>query len=129
MRSVKLLPFIVAVCAALVPGSGCTRVAQSSSSTYNDLLALFADWRDFESPPLLNGAPDYTVTQFAARDDEFRALEKRLDTFGINNWPIPEQVDWYLVRAEMNGYDFNTRILKPWARDPAFYKTLWTVTL
>ncbi len=101
-------------------------MAQSSSSDYNDLLALFADWRDFESPPLLNGAPDYTVTQFAARDDEFRALEKRLTAFETNGWPIPEQVDWYLVRAEMNGYDFNTRILKPWARDPAFYKTVWT---
>ncbi|MGB5688515.1 MAG: hypothetical protein WBM45_04520, partial [Woeseiaceae bacterium] len=101
-------------------------MAQSSSSDYGDLLALFADWRDFESPPLLNGAPDYTVAQFAARDDEFRALEQRLTAFGINDWPIPEQVDWYLVRAEMNGYDFNTRILKPWARDPAFYKTLWT---
>ena len=101
-------------------------MAQSSSSNYNDLLALFADWRDFESPPLLNGAPDYTETQFAARDAGFRALEKRLSAFGINDWPIPEQVDWYLVRAEMNGYDFNTRVLKPWARDPAFYKTVWT---
>ena len=26
----------------------------------------------------------------------------------------------------MNGYDFNRRILKPWQRDPAFYKSLWT---
>ncbi|MGB5629143.1 MAG: hypothetical protein WBM57_07235, partial [Woeseiaceae bacterium] len=126
MRFATSYALLLTVCAALVPGSGSTSVAQSSSSDYGDLLALFADWRDFESPPLLNGAPDYTVAQFAARDDEFRALEQRLTAFGINDWPIPEQVDWYLVRAEMNGYDFNTRILKPWARDPAFYKTLWT---
>jgi hypothetical protein len=26
----------------------------------------------------------------------------------------------------MNGYDFNHRILQPWVRDPAFYKSLWT---
>jgi hypothetical protein len=126
MRSAKPLPFIVTVCAILAFGSGCSRAAEPASSAYTDLLALFADWRDFESPPLLDGAPDYTVAQFAARDDEFRALEKRLDAFEIDNWPIPEQVDWYLVRAEMNGYDFNQRILKPWARDPAFYKTVWT---
>ena len=126
MRSAKLLPFIVTVCAILVLGSGCSRAAEPASLSYTDLLALFADWRDFESPPLLDGAPDYTVAQFVARDDEFRALEKRLDAFEIDNWPIPEQVDWYLVRAEMNGYDFNQRILKPWARDPAFYKTVWT---
>ena len=26
----------------------------------------------------------------------------------------------------MNGYDFNMRVLRPWARDPAFYSSVWT---
>ena len=26
----------------------------------------------------------------------------------------------------MNGYDFNRQVLKPWQRDPAFYKLLYT---
>ena len=25
----------------------------------------------------------------------------------------------------MNGYNFNHNILKPWVRDPAFYKVIW----
>ena len=25
----------------------------------------------------------------------------------------------------MNGYDFNQRVLRPWERDPAFYKSIW----
>ena len=25
----------------------------------------------------------------------------------------------------MNGFDFNDRVLKPWARDPAFYQSVW----
>ncbi len=25
----------------------------------------------------------------------------------------------------MNGFDFNHRVLKPWARDPAFYQSIW----
>ena len=91
-----------------------------------DLLELFADWREFESPPPLDGAPDYTVEQFAARHDDFLVLRERLQAFEIDDWPIPQQVDWHLVRAEMNGYDFNRRVLQPWARDPAFYKTVWT---
>ena len=95
------------------------------SSDYNKLLVLFADWREFESPPLLDGAPDYTVEQFAARHDDFIALRERLESFDAGSWPIPQQVDWHLVRAEMNGYDFNERVLKPWARDPAFYNTVW----
>jgi len=96
------------------------------SQDYDELLVLFADWREFESPPLLDGAPDYTKEQFALRHGEFVALQARLQSFEISDWPIPQQVDWHLVRAEMNGYDFNERVLQPWARDPAFYDTVWT---
>jgi hypothetical protein len=92
---------------------------------YEDLLVLFSDWREFESPPLLDGAPDYTSARFSTRQAEFQTLHDRLQTFHIGEWPISQQVDWHLVRAEMNGYDFNLRVLQPWARDPAFYKTLW----
>jgi hypothetical protein len=100
--------------------------AAQDTLTHDDLVALFADWRAFEAPPLLDGAPDYTEAQFAARQPGFEALRARLDAFEIDDWPVPEQVDWHLVRAEMNGYDFNRRVLRPWARDPAFYKTTWT---
>jgi hypothetical protein len=101
--------------------------AQAQSGLeYDDLLTLFAEWREFESPPLLDGAPDYTVERFEARQPVYKALRERLDAFVIDEWPVPRQVDWHLVRAEMNGYDFNRRILKPWERDPAFYNTVWT---
>ena len=96
------------------------------ASTHDDLVRLFDDWRAFESPPLLDGAPDYTAERFEARQPEYLALRARLEAFDISDWPIPQQVDWHLVRAEMNGYDFNRQVLKPWERDPAFYKSLWT---
>ena len=92
---------------------------------YDDLLRLFSEWREFERPPMLDGAPDYTVARFAERDSTFREMRARLDGFDINDWSIAHQVDWHLVRAEMNGYEFNQRVLKPWARDPAFYDTVW----
>ena len=98
----------------------------NAQSGHDELLELFADWRAFESPPMLDGAPDYTVAGFAARQDGFAALRERLDAFDTDDWPVAHQVDWHLVRAEMNGYDFNQRILQPWARDPAFYNTVWT---
>ena len=25
----------------------------------------------------------------------------------------------------MNGFDFNYRVLQPWARDPVFYQSIW----
>jgi hypothetical protein len=93
--------------------------------THDDLQQLFADWREFESPPSLNGAPDYTVAQFEERQPDYLTLRERLESFNIDGWPVSQQVDWHLVRAEMNGYDFNLRVLQPWARDPAFYNTIW----
>ena len=75
---------------------------------------------------MTDGAPDYTAHQFEARRDEFEALRTRLHAFETSGWPVHQQVDWHIVRAEMNGYDFNERVLRPWARDPAFYNTVWT---
>ena len=105
---------------------GASVAGAQESHSHDDLVGLFADWRAFESPPLLDGAPDYTVEQFEARQPKFEALRARLGAFDIDDWPVSQQVDWHLVRAEMNGYDFNRRVLKPWARDPAFYATTWT---
>lgn len=91
-----------------------------------DLTSLFADWRRFEQPPLLNGAPDYSEAAFARRQPAFVQLRQRLQQIDTSGWPLSAQADWMLVWAEMNGYDFNQHILKPWQRDPAFYKVLWT---
>jgi len=49
---------------------------------------------------------------------EFQARLMAMDTAG---WSVSEQVDWHLVRAEMNGLDFDHRVLRPWARIPSFY--------
>ncbi len=122
----KFVTVFFAVCISVALAGTVANADTGTKSNYDDLLTLFADWREFESPPLLDGAPDYTAAGFAARHDDYLALRARLKSFDIGDWPIPQQVDWHLVRAEMNGYDFNQRVLQPWARDPAFYNTVWT---
>jgi len=92
---------------------------------YQELVELFNDWRDFENPPRLNEAPDYTAERFKKDHSTFNDLQNRLAEIAIDDWPIPYQVDWHVVRAEMNGYDFNYRVLRPWRRDPAYYQTVW----
>ena len=96
-----------------------------SAANYSDLLQLFEKWREFESPPLLDGAPDYTAEQFERRYAEFQVLRDRLNALDHAGWSVDQQVDWHIVRAEMNGFDFNHRVLKPWVRDPAFYQSIW----
>ncbi|MEM1119729.1 MAG: hypothetical protein AAGJ18_04735 [Bacteroidota bacterium] len=95
------------------------------STSYEALTQLFQEWRTFETPPLRDGAPDYTKATFEKRWPGFKKLQARLNAFDISNWSVEQKVDWHIVWAEMNGYDFNHRILKPWERDPAFYKSLW----
>ncbi|MBT8089832.1 MAG: DUF885 domain-containing protein [Gammaproteobacteria bacterium] len=122
----KFVTVFFAACIAVLLAGNVSNADTRRNFDYDDLLTLFADWREFESPPLLDGAPDYTAAGFAARQADYLALRARLQSFETGKWPIPQQVDWHLVRAEMNGYDFNQRVLQPWARDPAFYNTVWT---
>jgi hypothetical protein len=99
---------------------------QKQTNNYTSLVSLFKDWRAFEKPPLLKGAPDYTAVSFNKRLAAFKALQSRLNNIDTSSLLIEQKVDWMLVWAEMNGYDFNHRVLKPWNRDPAFYKTIFT---
>ena len=121
--SILFLSFLILSCQQEKPEEPTTI---SISSNYEDLVTLFKEWRVFETPPLRNGAPDYTAETFKKRWPGFKKLQARLNAIDASNWPIKQQVDWHITWAEMNGYDFNHHILKPWVRDPAFYKSLWT---
>ncbi|MEL0073752.1 MAG: hypothetical protein VW710_04800, partial [Flavobacteriaceae bacterium] len=96
------------------------------SVTRPELVDLFKAWRRFEVPPLLNGVPDYSQAAFISRAPRYGALRTQLEQMPKTNWAVNEQVDWHLIWAEMNGYLFHSKILKPWERDPAFYKIVWS---
>ncbi|MCG8604238.1 hypothetical protein MJD09_04460, partial [bacterium] len=94
--------------------------------SYAELTNLFEAWRNFEKPALRNGAPDYTTAVMARKQTELKGYKVRLAAIDTSGWPIEQQVDYHIVRAEMNGLDFNIRVLKPWERDPAFYTSVWS---
>ncbi|WP_339815158.1 hypothetical protein [uncultured Imperialibacter sp.] len=119
------LLILVASCQPEQPKQEVVTAAAPTTKRYEDLVALFKEWRSFETPPLKDGAPDYTVATFEKRWTEFEQLQGRLMAVDTAGWSVEEKVDWTVVWAEMNGYDFNHHILKPWERDPAFYKVLW----
>ena len=99
---------------------------QTRTSSYDSLVSLFAEWRAFEQPPLRDGAPDYTAATFTRRHAELPSWQARLAAIQPDSWPIAQQVDYQLLRAEMNGFDFYVRVLQPWVRDPAYYVSIWT---
>lgn len=94
--------------------------------TYPALVALFGEWRTFEEPPRIGGVPDYSTATNARRLIGLRAMQARLRGIDTTGWTIPEQVDLHLVRAEMNGMQYNLTVLTPWARDPAYYASVRT---
>lgn len=118
---VFLFALTLGACPAFAQEAG-----QNADDGYARLLSLFEEWRQFEIPPERNGVPDYTTDTTTRRHQRLKALQQRLFEIDPGSWPIAQQVDWHLVRAEMNGMDFNIRVLRPWARDPAFYASVWT---
>jgi hypothetical protein len=96
----------------------------SAQATYDDLLALFKEYRKFVSPKERDGIADYTAAAMKAQHDELKqSYQQRLADMDISSWPVSEQVDYHIVRAEMNGLDFYHRVIRPWFRDPGFYCT------
>ena len=95
------------------------------STSYNDLVALFEDWRELQRPPLVDGVADYSAPAMAAQHAELPAYQARLATIDPSGWLVEQQIDHVLVRAEMNGLDFDQRVRRPWAENPAFYVTIF----
>jgi hypothetical protein len=100
---------------------------QPQGGSYQQLLALFEEWRAFEEPPRLkDGVPDYSPATDARRLEALRRLQSRLRAIDTKGWSISQQVDHHLVRAEMNGLEYHLRVLQPFARDPAYYASIVT---
>jgi hypothetical protein len=96
-----------------------------SPNDYDTLVKLFQEWRAFERPQMKDNVPDYTARAMAEKAKALPEWQKRLAAIHTNTWPIQQQNDYKLVQAEMNGLSFNLRVLRPWARDPAFYVSIW----
>ena len=96
-------------------------VVAAGPGSHADLVQLFEEWRAFEMPEFVDGVPDYSAAAMARQHAELPQWQLRLNALAPEDWPVAEQIDWHLVRAEMNGLDFDHRVRRPWARDPAFY--------
>jgi hypothetical protein len=121
-RDPTVLPMAVFLLAAVAGGG---MAVASPAGGYADLVALFRDFRAFQKPGLADGVPDYTAAAMAAQQDQLETYQKRLAAIDPGEWPIPLQVDYRVVAAEMAGLDFDHRVLRPWARNPAFYVTVF----
>lgn len=122
LLGLAVCPLILGTCDS--PGTSGDPTA--ASHDHQELVGLFQEFRDYQKPDFTEGIPDYTeaaMTRQYSRLPEFREKLHRIDPTG---WTIPERVDYEILRAELNGLDFDHRVLFPWKRDPAFYAVITT---
>ena len=120
MTLLKTSALALSVYLSASPGGG---AAPGSSS--DQLVAFFREWRAFQKPRVVDGVPDYSASAMAAQQRALADMQRRLAGIDPSGWPIPQQVDYQVVRAEMAGLDFDHRVLKPWANNPGFYVTVF----
>lgn len=111
----------VLLAAALVLAPGTAFAADS----HKDLVKLFKEWRAFAPPAITQCVPDYSAAAMAAKAEGLARFKQRLAAIDPSAWSASQRGDYNLVEAEMNGMDFDLRVLKPWARDPAYYMTVF----
>jgi hypothetical protein len=127
MRSVvsSLILVTALVTGLLVGGQRVLGQAQKDGGGYAKLVGLFEEWRAFQRPKVAGGVPDYTVRAMKAQQGALPGFQKRLMAIDTAGWSISQQADLHIVRAEMNGLEFDHRVIRPWENDPAFYQTVF----
>jgi hypothetical protein len=96
-----------------------------AADDYGPLLRLAEDWRRFEQPAVRNCLADYGAAAILTKSGGLPAYRARLNSLDTTGWPAGQRVDYQLLEAEMNGLEFELRVRQPWARDPAFYATVF----
>ena len=111
---------LLAVLAALAPLS-----LAATPSTHAQLVQFFKEWREFQHPAMVDGVPDYSATAMKKQYAALTGWRKRLESFDLAGWTTADKADYNLIRAEMNGLEFDHRVLRPWAKAPFFYRTVF----
>ena len=110
--------------AAVVAGLG-VPAAEQTPDAYKSLVAIHEEFVKLRQPRVTVGVPDYTQAAIDAQRSGLDALQKRLGAINSSSWPVSQRVDYHLVRAELNGLDFDHRVIRPWSTNPAFYVTVF----
>jgi len=126
--------FWFAVCKAEAPppadpsssGGAPTASSRQTNGSYDDLLALWKEFREFQKPRVVGGVPDYSAEAMAGQKSRVKGFQDRLAAIDPAGWPLERRVDREIIRAEMNGLEFDHRILRPWSRIPGFYAVIQT---
>jgi hypothetical protein len=93
----------------------------SGSGTYEDLVKLYTEFIEFKKPVEVDGVADYTAKRIKEQQAGLESYRSQLWQMNVVDWSVKEKVDFLVVRSQIDQYDFQLNVAKPWARDPGFY--------
>lgn len=83
------------------------------------LLALASEFETWQAGP--PGIPDYAAVA-AQQLRELPGFRARLAAMkDVRSWPVHAQIDYLLLRSQIDEEEFRLKVLRPWSRSPVFY--------
>ena len=64
---------------------------------------------------------DYSAAKIAERAGHVRKLLDQVRALPAGSWPKDDRIDWMLFRSQLEGADFNSRVLQSEKTDPQVY--------
>ena len=78
VRSSRIVLIVLFLALGSIAADAWAREPEKSSGSYQDLVELFAAWREFQPPRLQAGVPDYTAAAMATQHRELATYQERL---------------------------------------------------
>ncbi len=95
-----------------------------------ELVTLAEEFREFRSPVFpsrksrsvrsVMGVPDYAAVVQEQRE-RLPRFQARLRALNPQGWPAHDQIDYLLLRAEMDDVDWQHQVLRETIKNPFFY--------
>ena len=96
-------------------------VAQTGQASREDLTRIFLAAQDLRQPVIVEGIPDFSTAAVEGQKAELGKLRARLDGLDPAHWPMPDKVDYLIVRSELDMLDYGFHVYRATSRNPAFY--------
>lgn len=110
----------VTAMALLIPLSS-VRTGSAPAAVQTELIDIFERVRALRQPELIAGIPDYTPAATTRQKRSLAELRARFDTLDPRAWPVGDQVDYLLVRSELDLLDYGLHVYRATSRSPQFY--------
>ena len=125
----KTLPIVLLVVSCTMTGPACSQEQSEVRHASQELLQLAAEFRDFRSPlfrprtwrptDIPDQVPDYAAV-VRAQTTGLADFRQRLNALDYRDWPVHDQVDYLLLRAEMDDVYFEQHILREAETNPSY---------